>query len=107
MTLMGYLFHLKYICGGTIMKVKVTQLIPGCILQEDVIGKTGQPIVLKQTVLTNEHINILEKFLINDVHILSELADGSRFHTRKKERAVDLLKNNQSILNLLNEFTQA
>lgn len=80
---MSYLFTLKEpLLWGKIMKVNVSQLIPGCILQEDIIGKTGKPIVAKQTTLTKEHINILQKFLITDVHVFNELSDGSRFIAR-------------------------
>lgn len=88
------------------MKVKVSQLIPGCILQQDVIGKTGQPIIPKQTTLTAEHINILEKFLITDVHIFNELADGTHFHAKKRERTVKQTRKNDSILNLYDIFIQ-
>lgn len=47
---MSYLFILKEsLLRGKIMKVNVFQFIPGCVLQEDIIGKTGKPIVSKQT----------------------------------------------------------
>src|SRR5690625_3584946 len=58
------------------MEVNVSQLVPGCILQKDVIGKTGKPIVGKQTVLTEKHIKFLEKFLIKKVVVVNQLAYG-------------------------------
>lgn len=87
------------------MKVKVSQLIPGCILQETVVGKTGKAIIPEKTTLTDEHINILQKFLINDVHIFSEMADGSRFIpkqtvTKDKKRS----EKNKSLPQLYTDF---
>lgn len=61
------------------MEVQVSQLIPGCILTKDVTGKTSYPIINKDTVLTNEHILILKKFLIRKVEVSSTLADGRKF----------------------------
>jgi len=87
------------------MKVKVTQLIPGCILQEAVIGKTGKAIIPEQTIITDEHINILQKFLITDVHIFHEMEDGSRFTAKQMEKAENSSSyNSKSFTKLYNDF---
>ena len=46
------------------MRVKTMDLIEGCILSEDVYSRTSRPIVKKNTVLTNELIEVLKLFLI-------------------------------------------
>lgn len=57
------------------MEIKVSQLVPGYILTKDVIGKTSYPIISKDTVLTNEHILILKKFLIRKVEVSKTFAN--------------------------------
>src|SRR5690625_352731 len=61
------------------MEIQVSQLVPGCILTKDVIGKTSNPIMSKDTVLTNEHILILKNFLISKVAVSRTLANGKKF----------------------------
>lgn len=65
------------------MEIQVSQLIPGCILTKDVIGKTSYPIINKDTVLTDEHILILKKFLISKVKVSQTLADGRKFRAKE------------------------
>ncbi|ANB59374.1 HD-GYP domain-containing protein [Anoxybacteroides amylolyticum] len=60
-------------------RVKIKQLQEGCILAEDVIGKTHKPIIPKNTVLTPTLLHVLEKFLIEDVYVESVLANGQPF----------------------------
>lgn len=61
------------------IRVKIHQLQEGCILAEDVVGKTKKPIIPKSTVLTPMLLNVLEKFLIEDVCVESVLANGQPF----------------------------
>jgi HD-GYP domain-containing protein (c-di-GMP phosphodiesterase class II) len=61
------------------IRVKINQLQEGCILAEDVIGKTKKPIIPKNTVLTPVLLNVLEKFLIKDVYVESVLVNGNPF----------------------------
>ncbi|MGM8365478.1 HD-GYP domain-containing protein [Virgibacillus sp. W0181] len=61
------------------MQVKTSQLIPSCILLKDVIGPSSRPIVPKNTVLTEQHIKVLHKFLIKTAHVSSKLANGEVF----------------------------
>lgn len=65
--------------GRNMFRVKIQQLQEGCILAEDVVGKTQKPIIPKNTVLTPTLLNILEKFLIEDVYVESVLANGQPF----------------------------
>ncbi|MUV37956.1 Cyclic di-GMP phosphodiesterase response regulator RpfG [Lentibacillus sp. JNUCC-1] len=52
------------------MRVKVGQIKSGLVLQEDVFGKSGKPIVRKNTVLTDEHVRILHMFQVEAVSIV-------------------------------------
>lgn len=60
------------------MQVETTQLIPGCIVSEDIFGKTNHPIIKKDTVLTEELIDLLQAFLIKTIHVSRNLNDGSQ-----------------------------
>ncbi|MBB3908174.1 HD-GYP domain-containing protein [Anoxybacteroides rupiense] len=61
------------------IRVKINQLQEGCILAADVIGKTKKTIIPKNTVLTPLLLNVLEKFLIEDVYVEPVLANGQPF----------------------------
>src|SRR5699024_3116299 len=69
--------------GESSMRVKPSQLVPGCMLVNDVTGKTGQPLIPKETVLTKETIQFLEKFLVNSVQVSTRLATGDVFIPRE------------------------
>ncbi|MGY0694171.1 HD-GYP domain-containing protein [Virgibacillus sp. FSP13] len=71
------------------MHVNPSQLIPGCVLIRDVMGKTSRPIIPKNTVLTEQHITILHKFLIESVDVAAKLEDGELFkptHVHKEQK---------------------
>ncbi|PDM39461.1 MULTISPECIES: HD-GYP domain-containing protein [unclassified Geobacillus] len=61
------------------IRAKLHQLQEGCILAEDVLGKTKKTIMPKNTVLTPALLNVLEKFLIEEVCIEPVLANGDPF----------------------------
>lgn len=61
------------------MHVAPMQLIPGCVLIEDVKGKTNRPLIPKDTVITEEHINVLQKFLVESVNVSKRLNEGEAF----------------------------
>lgn len=65
--------------GDAMIRVKLHQLQEGCILAEDVIGKTKKTIMPKNTVLTPYLLNVLEKFLIREVYVEPVLANGKPF----------------------------
>ncbi|GAB4072041.1 HD-GYP domain-containing protein [Barrientosiimonas marina] len=61
------------------MRVKPSQLVSGCILLQDVMGKTAKPIIPKNVTLTDSHITVLQKFLVETVDISKTLASGEPF----------------------------
>src|SRR3954465_1880437 len=61
------------------MRVKVKDLSEGCILTEDVFRLTSRPIIQKNTVLTNELIEILNLFLVSSVRVSKTLVTGVPF----------------------------
>ncbi|WP_068675934.1 HD-GYP domain-containing protein [Oceanobacillus sp. Castelsardo] len=71
------------------MQVKPSQLVPGCIVLKDVYGKTKTPIVPKNTVLTEKHIEILKGFLIESITVASDLNDGTTFNPLPVEKEVN------------------
>lgn len=54
---------------GFLMEVIVEELEAGLTLNSDVLGLSGYPIIPKNTVLTDEHIEILKAFSISSVDV--------------------------------------
>ncbi|WP_100405895.1 HD-GYP domain-containing protein [Bacillus solitudinis] len=61
------------------MRVKVKQLIEGCILAEDIYSSTDFPIIKENTILANRHLTIIHAFLIETVEVESVLSSGEKF----------------------------
>ncbi|RDW16805.1 HD-GYP domain-containing protein [Oceanobacillus chungangensis] len=61
------------------MLVEPSQLIPGCVLLRDVKGKSNRPIIPESTVLTEEHIMVLQKYLVQTVAVATKLATGDTY----------------------------
>lgn len=61
------------------MRVSVNELQEGCILSADLFSRTNRPILIKKTVLTASHIEVLRAFLIREVEVERTLVDGRRF----------------------------
>ncbi|MFK4998991.1 hypothetical protein ACI2OX_22010 [Bacillus sp. N9] len=53
------------------VKIRVDDVRPGFILQKDVMGKTKNPIIPANTVLTDQHIHILKMFFIQEVEVIT------------------------------------
>ncbi|SEP58210.1 HD-GYP domain, c-di-GMP phosphodiesterase class II (or its inactivated variant) [Virgibacillus subterraneus] len=68
------------------MRVEPSQLVPGCVLLNNVIGKSNRPIIPQHTVLTEEHITLLQKFLVETVDVSATLAEGEVFKPRFVEK---------------------
>jgi HD-GYP domain-containing protein (c-di-GMP phosphodiesterase class II) len=66
------------------MRVSPSQLVAGCILLRDVMGKTNRPIIPHKTVLTEEHITILHRFLVNQVEVSERLENGAIYRPGEK-----------------------
>jgi HD-GYP domain-containing protein (c-di-GMP phosphodiesterase class II) len=61
------------------MRVKVEQLIEGCILSKDVSSLSSKPIIPSKTVITAQIIEVLQAFLIRDVYVEAYHTDGLPF----------------------------
>lgn len=89
------------------MHVKIEELLPGCILMRDVFKLANKPLVRKKTVLQQEHIEIMQIFLVHSVHVEPKLVDGTAFKPKnqmKEEREekierTSLLEDNDSFTN--------
>lgn len=79
------------------MRVHPTQLVAGTVLLRDVKGKSGHPIMKEGTILTNEHITVLHKFLIESVEVSNKLENGEAFiakeHVKFKEQSKPVERN--------------
>lgn len=65
------------------MRVKCQSLKAGSVLAEDVYGKTGRPIIYKDTVLVDKHIQVLKSFLIDDVEITAQQSEIPKYDSQR------------------------
>lgn len=72
--------------GYGAMRVQTSKLIEGSVLLKDVQGKSGHPIIKENTVLTEEHITILQKFLIEAVEVSSKLTDNQKYESMQQKQ---------------------
>lgn len=70
------------------MLVKTEQLIPGCVVITDVMGKTKDPLIPAKTVLTDRHITFLHKFQVESVNVSEKLENGELFRPDPNQRAI-------------------
>ncbi|PSL45949.1 HD-GYP domain-containing protein (c-di-GMP phosphodiesterase class II) [Salsuginibacillus halophilus] len=61
------------------LTVKPKQLETGCILARDVMAVTNYPIIRKNTVIKDDHLDLLEAFLIEEVYAERTKVDGTTF----------------------------
>ncbi|MDE5414171.1 HD-GYP domain-containing protein [Alkalihalobacterium chitinilyticum] len=61
------------------MKVKRNQLQEGCIIASDLFLQTNQPFMKKNTVLTAELLEMINRFLVDVVEVENKLVTGERF----------------------------
>ncbi|UTR16594.1 HD-GYP domain-containing protein [Salipaludibacillus sp. LMS25] len=61
------------------MNVKTRNLIPGCILADDVYKKSNTPLLRKKTILTEEHLHMLSIFFVKRVKVEPILVNGEVF----------------------------
>ena len=71
------------------MRVKTTQLIPGCILLKNVFGPSGKVLIPENTILTERHITVLKNFLIDFVDISRKLQNGDLFQPNDVDEKID------------------
>ena len=67
------------------MKVKVSELKEGYRLLEDVTSLTKYPIVPKNTVITDEIIEVLKAFLIEEVNVTLNTGENPPVQTGQKD----------------------
>ena len=61
------------------MIVSANQLVAGCIVTADVMGKSGTPLIKSKKILTDKDIFYLQKLLVKEVTVASHLSDGNAF----------------------------
>ncbi|RLL41725.1 HD-GYP domain-containing protein [Oceanobacillus piezotolerans] len=70
------------------MRVKPSQLVPGSVLLKEVKGKTSKPIIPVHTVLTEEHIEVLQLFLVDYVDVSTKLKNGEQFKPKEPGKII-------------------
>ncbi|MEC5425049.1 HD-GYP domain-containing protein [Virgibacillus sp. C22-A2] len=93
------------------MRVEPSQLVPGCVLLNEVKGKSNKALIPQKTILNEEHILFLQKFLIHSVDVSSKLVDGEEFipkevHEEETEQELSQ-ENNESNLLFKDHYHQA
>ncbi|MRH44415.1 HD domain-containing protein [Aquibacillus halophilus] len=68
------------------MLVHPKQLVPGCLITKDVMGKTIYPIIPKNTIINDKHVLVLTKFLIENVEVSDRLNTGIPFSPKELEK---------------------
>ncbi|WP_028784488.1 HD-GYP domain-containing protein [Thalassobacillus devorans] len=61
------------------MRIHPSQVIPGCIIMKDIIGKTNRPLITKNTVVKDIHKQVLHRFLVQQVEVAPKLSSGDPF----------------------------
>jgi len=85
------------------MEINVDRLTAGMVLQKDVVGKSGKPIVPKYTTLTDLHINFIKKFLIEKVSVSPSQSKNDQ---ETVEDILESTKENQMLTYLFNQSVQ-
>ncbi len=80
------------------MRVRISQLKEGCILSNDIFSLTNKPIIPKKTVLTNEHIHVLEVFLVKDVQVEAFLINGEPFTPTEQIEEIEVVETENTIV---------
>ncbi|WLD93402.1 HD-GYP domain-containing protein [Alkalihalobacillus sp. AL-G] len=83
------------------MRVRVDNLATGVVLEDDIYSLTSRPIIKRGTELTEEHIQLLNAFMVREVKIKEQIFqkdtenDSSEVkHTPKQEKGFDVLYRN-------------
>ncbi|WP_181350772.1 HD-GYP domain-containing protein [Thalassobacillus sp. CUG 92003] len=88
------------------MRLHPSELVPGCIVTKDVLGQTNRPIISKNTVLKDIHINVLHNFMINEVEVSSTLATGSSYTRPKRQEATEPVPSEEEEEDALDPFSE-
>ncbi|PKR77445.1 hypothetical protein CEY16_12005 [Halalkalibacillus sediminis] len=71
------------------MRVHPKQLIPGCLILKDVMGKTVHPIIPRNSVVEPIHISVLHKFQVPYVEVATKLVNGDPFKVDTSVEAIE------------------
>ncbi|WP_449538442.1 HD-GYP domain-containing protein [Ferdinandcohnia sp. Marseille-Q9671] len=74
------------------------QLQEGCILSSDIFSLTNKPIIPKKTVLANQHLQVLQQFLVQEVQVESFLINGEPFTPAEQIKEVEIVKDESSLV---------
>ncbi|MFS0784105.1 HD-GYP domain-containing protein [Bacillus sp. 1P06AnD] len=61
------------------MRIKISDLTEGCILERDIQIRKDRPIALKKTVVDSRLIEVLSAFLVKELNVEKYMADGKLF----------------------------
>ncbi|MCT2535513.1 HD-GYP domain-containing protein [Aquibacillus koreensis] len=94
------------------MWVHPKQLVPGCKVVNDVMGKTNNPILPKNTVIQDEHIQVLQSFLVPNVEVSPRLAHGAPFIPKElseeeREITVSIKRINKTPMTFEEQYVKA
>ncbi|RSK25442.1 HD-GYP domain-containing protein [Bacillus sp. HMF5848] len=89
------------------MRVSVKYLQPGCIVSRDVMSLSNRPIIPNKTVLTNELINILKAFLVQDIYVESTLNTGEVFRPIESMEEDNSGEPRKELTNFSTQYLQA
>jgi HD-GYP domain-containing protein (c-di-GMP phosphodiesterase class II) len=68
---------------GENMRIKISEVEEGCILEQDIMGMTSLPIIPRNTVLHDIHMKVLHSFQIGEVSVKRTKADGTPFYPQQ------------------------
>ncbi len=91
------------------MRVHPSQLVPGCMVLKNVMGKTNHPIIEKNTVIKPIHITVLHKFLVQEIVVGPKLASGEVFTPEEyiEEATDDTSDSAKDITSFTNRYLEA
>lgn len=88
-----------------LMRILAKELEEGYILEKDILGKTGKPIVKERTVLTEEHIRFIHAFLVDYVQVSQKTMHGDVVVASEQSMQQRMENKPQTAIRLLYEDT--
>ncbi|WP_338779210.1 HD-GYP domain-containing protein [Metabacillus sp. FJAT-52054] len=61
------------------MRTGLEQIIDGCVLSEDINGKSKEPLMKKETVMDEEKLEVLRAFMVKEIEVEPYLISGEPF----------------------------
>ena len=63
------------------MKIHIEQLECLCVLEEPIMLNTQDPLIDKDTIIEEWHIEVLRKFRVEELDVKNVLANGKKIYT--------------------------